>query len=506
MTKFKQILIIFIFFAFIGLRNSYATPSYVEDIRIEVELEPITQQNISRLTEVAFTGTGNVNDIVWISNGEQIAVAGSSGLWLFNTENLLENPLRLSNHRFLTIAYANTETVNILVGADLVAGILGVGDPIIQVWDTDSYEIIYMLDSPIGSHILELNHDGSLLLAGDTRRDVHLYDMNNGDLINTITNIGPIPSSFAFLPDQNAFTVGGVDSSQLVLWAISEFRQAVYTVDEPSNAVAYDPNNDLLVTISGDTLRIRGANEMNLMQSIEGFSDTNSITFSADGVFLAQQDLEATHLWRTTDLLTETNPVPIQSLPIAPFAISPDSSMIALYNANKLSIWEIDGELFSETQFNPLCENVCTPIEMISLENNNLIIDTVDAEYSISFDFDGNEGAMVASSGNFSVQYTEAEETYTVFTEDGETNNTEIILPENLQRRYLFSPTLSPNEDLIVAGSYDGLYFWDAETGDLLHKEIASDIENIFFSDDSSLLFSYGRGNPSLRIWGIPTD
>lgn len=505
MPKLKLIIVIFIFLPLLGQRNTSADTPF-EDIRIQVNLETITPQNINRLTEVAFIGTGNVNDMVWMSDEKRIAIAGSSGLWLVNTENLFEDFIRLSNHKFLSIAHANMQPNSILVAADLAAGSMGVGVPTIEVWDANSHEMAYILDSPIGSNVLELNRDGSLLLAGDTRRDVHLYDMNRRDLINTITNIGPIPSSFAFLPDQNVFTVGGTDSSQLVLWALSEFRQEVYSVDEPSNAVAYDPNDDLLATISGDALRIRRAADMNLIRSIDGFSNTNSIIFSNDGAFFVQQDLVSTNIWRTSTLLTETNPIPVQSLPIGTFTLSPDSSKIALYFDNHLSIWEIGGELISEIQFNPLCEDICTPIVAISLENGELIVDTAEAKYSISIDFEDNENITVNSSGNFSSQFTESQATYIIFIEGSETNELEIILPENLQDRYLYSPTISPKEDLIVAGSYDGLYFWDTATGELIAKVTTSDIELISFSEDGRLVLTYGRGAPSVRFWGVPSQ
>jgi WD40 repeat protein len=134
-----------------------------------------------------------------------------------------------------------------------------------------------------------------------------------------------------------------------------------------------------------------------------------------------------------------------------------------------------------------------------------LSIDTSEVEYSVSVDFDSNEGINVISFGNFSGQFTDTQEIYTIPVDDGETDGIDITLPENLQRRYLYSPILSPNGDLIVAGSYDGLYFWDASTSELISMVTTSDIELISFSEDGKLLLTYGRGAPSVRFWGIPS-
>src|SRR5258705_7519077 len=58
----------------------------------------ITSKNAAQVREIAHFGKGTFDSVVWSPDGKTIAVGGSAGAWLYETENFDAEPRLLEGH------------------------------------------------------------------------------------------------------------------------------------------------------------------------------------------------------------------------------------------------------------------------------------------------------------------------------------------------------------------------------------------------------------------------
>lgn len=195
---------------------------------------------------------------------------------------------------------------------DIVA--TGNRDATVQLWQTDSGEMIREFQSPDGEWIsaLAFSPDGQIVASGHWDGTVHLWNVDDGELIRSLTNPEDRGYAYrvAFSPDGTMIAAAGamVDFDHVVrVWNVDDgaVLHEIASASE-TRAVAFSPDSGLLAIGSGDGISIWDTEEMTMLHDPESAID------------------EASHDW-VTDL-----------------AFSPDSTMVvAGWWNGRLELWQV---------------------------------------------------------------------------------------------------------------------------------------------------------------------
>ncbi|MCD4685406.1 MAG: WD40 repeat domain-containing protein, partial [Anaerolineae bacterium] len=157
-------------------------------------------------------GRGHISDMDWSSNGAQIAVAGSCGVWLYDTANWDAAPeLRIASRGALTLVKFSPD------GAHLATA-TAYGN--IRVW-TAAGALTHVFEEPRGEiHTLAWSPDGALLACGGQDGMVYVWQIATGRrwlalrlpaLEPDISPLGAPVHGVAFSPDGQHLAAGSRD-------------------------------------------------------------------------------------------------------------------------------------------------------------------------------------------------------------------------------------------------------------------------------------------------------
>ncbi len=125
-------------------------------------------------------GRGTINDTVYIADGEQLAVATSNGIWIYDTQTYKVNSLSTKHSDDVTDLDITSDG-NTLVSLDV--------DGEINTWDAKTLTNNRIVEQARGSHIVPLviaiDQTGKTIIALDVRGAITTIRIKEQDVLTT---------------------------------------------------------------------------------------------------------------------------------------------------------------------------------------------------------------------------------------------------------------------------------------------------------------------------------
>lgn len=272
----------------------------------------ITASNASNLKQLTFLKREQVTQLTWSPDGQILAVAGLSGVKLYDAKTLSPTPRQLANSDKGIRRLAFSSDGKLLVTATFDLQGIGGKSNTIELWDATT---------------------GTLKIRFQENRNT-LYD--------------GAASSVVFSPD-NTLVASGDWGNVVHLWDVKTGLQKAILSDhmQPVWSVAFNSAGTVLASASADgTVRLWNVGAQTQIAVIKpGNDNILNVVFAPNNTLLATGDQDGTiQLW---DVTTIKNPKEITSLkgpsnPIINLAFSLDATVLASANADStILLWDV---------------------------------------------------------------------------------------------------------------------------------------------------------------------
>ncbi len=354
---------------------------------------------------------------------------------------------------------------------------------------------------------------GKLLAAGDSKGEIRLWRVGDGQQLLTCQGQANWVWSVAFSPDGKMLASGNGDST-VKLWDVDELR-CLHTFEGHSNwvrSVAFSPDGKMLASGSHDsTVRLWDVDELRCLHSFEEHSHwVRSVTFSPDGNILVSGSGDSTvRLWDVHD----GNCLHIfkgHTSRVLSVAFSPDGNLLASGSGDaQVRLWDVaqlrclhtfeghtdwvwsvafssDGNILASGSGDSTVKlwDVAQLRCLHTFEGHSSRI------FSVAFSSTGN--ILASGSDDSSVRLWDVDELRCLKTFEGYTTR-------------VWSIAFSPDGNLLVSGSEDSkVRLWDVHHGKCLHtfEGHTNWVWSVAFSPDGNLLAS-GSDDSTVRLWDI---
>lgn len=399
-------------------------------VELPQDLPAITVDNLLQAVEIATWGRGVVEDLAFAARGSLLAVATSTGVYLYE-------------------------------------------HPGLKVRD------VFSGSSPLTS--LALSPDGTLLAAGDRAGKVHLWRVEDGELLRTFNGHEWI-RDVAFSSD-GRYLGAGSDDGDLRIWQVSDgLVWRVFTGERHTSTIAFSPDGRTFAAGAGSEIwiwDIAGEEQVAVLRGHQG--RVTVIAYSPDGETLASGSLDRTvKLWNPSDgVLLET----LSSgsyVAVHEIAFSPTGDRLAVGLEGRR------GDVVQGT------------VQLWDLDDGSLELTLEAVSGAIGGLAFTPDGRWLASSNTHQVRLWDAANGLAAETLDG------FVGP-------LYSVEVSPDGAYLATGSADGsVRLWRSQDGVVLvtqHDSSAVQPQSpalpVAFSPDGSLLASAVRSG-GVRLWQVP--
>lgn len=256
-------------------------------IHAETGDEPpiITPNNVHLLSKQMIIGSGQINGIAYSPDGQHIAIANTSGVWLYPANNIYANPILLEGH---------TDPIKKVIFSPSGRRLAGIGRYGIIVWylPTGELSLSWHVGVPISDAFFDSN-ELRLLAISDYSDEIWVWSVRDGMSLGNIDD--KEISSMSLNPDDSFLIMTSPDSSSLFLYDLltlddigeisvsqnSIIEQLIFSDDgryfaTRSNRLVSDTHYDSYILIWDATLR-------EILAEIPHENKIDWIDFSHDG-------------------------------------------------------------------------------------------------------------------------------------------------------------------------------------------------------------------------------
>ncbi len=479
----------------------------------------ITTDNASQLTLQAMLGRGWINQLTWSPDGNVLAVATSTGVWLHDANDLDAIPRYLTTH---------ADTWSMAFSPDGRWLATGGRDMSVRVWDvatvlenTSAAEPVHEMSCRLGEwwkavESLAFNPSGTKLACATD--GVILWDVATGEQLAEFSGETDFwgDTHVAFSPDSATLATTGSNGKTtqqpglVRQWDAEtyELRASWNLSNGPAkgNYIAYSPDGALLA-IAERSVQIRDALTGDVLYRLENTMSTRSLAFSPDGAVLVTASENLT-VWNTmtgeqlmwldpgrdefahcfgeeTDQPWKPCPVSYHFLSVA---FSPDGTQLAAADAaGRITLWTLPSGEYAGT---------LRGYNFGGEARGGGSSDTIDKR-EFAFSPDGSTLAVGASGYATSGGWAELW--------DPEKGSIQVFLPGAGSMNDL---VYSPDGTLLVtASAFSGVRVWTTKTyavRDVL-LDLGDMVSKMVFSPNSALL-AVGLTNGEIHLWDVAAD
>ena len=172
------------------------------------------------------------------------------------------------------------------------------------------WQCLHTLTSKSSVNSVAISPDGKTLASGSDDKSIHLWNIETGQAISTLSGHSQSVKSVAFNPDGTILATGS-DDQTVKLWNLNN-RQEICTLSGHSHAVksvAFSPKGNFLASGSWDkTIKLWNVETGVLESTLTGHGlQVSSVTFSPCGKFLASASFDRTvRLWELSSGVSST--------------------------------------------------------------------------------------------------------------------------------------------------------------------------------------------------------
>ena len=257
------------------------------------------------------------------------------------------------------------------------------GSAEVEFWHIDTGRVLhtFTLHNIVGYNaipsLLKFSPDGQTLVCGGGRGDIlTLWDVGTGDPLHTFTGYTKSVNSIAFSPDGQILASGDLNNN-IHLWNVNTGNLTHTLRDHHYQCLAFSPDGKTLASVGHRDIYLWDTETGSLSDVFSGHMDTiTAFAFSADGQTLVSADIGgAIAVW---DVRNKTIRIGIIGYPgeINNVALSPDGKTIA----SSMKRWER------------------SPIRLWNAATGHLIQELDESPYGISFSPDGNTLLLASGS------------------------------------------------------------------------------------------------------------
>ncbi|MBN8579157.1 MAG: WD40 repeat domain-containing protein [Anaerolineae bacterium] len=291
-----------------------------------------------RVFELSPSGYERAHALAFSPDGDHLAVGGTSGIYLFDTQQLSEpefiqtdvwarsllflpqnNQLvaglfdntvkfwNITNPRSLkTLDAPNGWVRSIATSRDGSLIAAAADNDTIRIWQTGSDELKLVLNNLTGVRVVALSPDGTMIAGALSDNTVRVWKVSNGELLYTLTGHKDWPRCLAFSPDGQILASCGFDRT-IRFWNISDGSLMRVLEGHKSSilGIAFSPDGQTIASGSVDqTVRLWNVSDGSQIKILQGHTDfVYAVAYSPDGKTLASGGGDNTlRLWNLEDL------------------------------------------------------------------------------------------------------------------------------------------------------------------------------------------------------------